>query len=157
VFFDFPAWQVYGHNPLMFQDIWSQPFDVSRNNCNLHGEGDELTVDHGYQPLKPQMDEGGLTLSILSTFGERCPGDAEPEGILLWRRPHHAGVEAGMSVLGLARAVAPAATFRQAHFPPCKAARARARLWYYREVKFRCRAPTDPPKTSIKRLIGRKS
>ena len=30
-------------------------------------------VDHGYQPLKPQMDEGELTLSILRIFDERAP------------------------------------------------------------------------------------
>jgi len=46
-------------------------------------------ADHGYQPLKPQVDEGELTLSILSTFD----GDAEPEASYYGVCPHHAGVE----------------------------------------------------------------
>lgn len=41
--------------------------------------GGKLQVDHGYQPLKPQTDAKDLTLSILSIFDERCPGDPEPE------------------------------------------------------------------------------
>jgi hypothetical protein len=41
--------------------------------------GGKLLVDHGYQPFKSQMDAEDLTLSIVSIFGERCPGDPEPE------------------------------------------------------------------------------
>jgi hypothetical protein len=102
-------------------------------------------ADHGYQPLKPQVDEGELTLSILSTFD----GDAEPEASYYGVCPHHAGVEGnvgfgsrsgcrtGFNVqTGLAR------------FPPCTAARAHARLWYYRKVRFGWQAPTDRPKSA---------
>ena len=66
---------------------------------------------------------------------------------------HTMPVSREMSVLGLARAVAPASMFRLARFPPCTAARAHARLWYYRKVRFRWQAPTDRPKISIKRRV----
>jgi hypothetical protein len=72
-------------------------------------------ANHGYQPLKPQMDEGGLTLSILSTFDKRCPGDAELEHPTMVFALLHARFDPGSRFLGLARAVAPA--FRLARFP----------------------------------------
>ena len=64
MFFGFPACQLYGHNPLMFQGITA----IARWR-------NELTIYHGYEPLKSQRHAGDLTLSILSIFDERRPSE----------------------------------------------------------------------------------